>query len=317
MTASLNKDRKYLHWNNQRGISWIISRGYRWFKAKYLPSVRRLEQADLKTDRILLSDCYYQIGDIYDFIDCPKAAIKAYEVSFKLDPTHAEALRELGCMCERIGQYRKAVSVLKKSLNIDPEVEYGICEYESAVLNYGSPPLYDKNDICWRAREYLAQDKPGTAMRLLSNRRSVPARQVTACAHGVMDDSDGILDQWQRIANAKGSIEMGYADWFYIQDCVWDNAAFWGIIERCARRNRFNYGVWSLFPSLYSTVIKEPPNSRTPQGKAGKLRCNKRILLMSQYRIAHINRDSKLARKLSNRYPNWPEIRELKERLSN
>ena len=39
--------------------------------------------------------------------------------------------------------------------------------------------------------------------------------------------------------------------------------------------------------------------------------------MTTQYHIARINRDSKLARKLCDRYPNWPEIREkLKEKYA-
>jgi tetratricopeptide (TPR) repeat protein len=320
MKHSLEKDRKYLRWNNSRGIRWITNRGYRWFKQRYLPAVDRLEQANLKKDRFLLSDCYYQIGDVHDFNHCPKAAIAAYKKSFDLDPTHSEALREMGGMYERIGQYRKAVSILKKSLQINPNDECARMDYEFAQdsVEYGGPPLYEKRDTCWQARECLARDKPAAAQRLLKNKRAIPARQIIACVYGMLNKPDGIIDQWQRIAKARGMIELGYADWFYIEDCVWDNANFWEIIADCAKQNHFDHGVWRIIDSLYEIVIPQPDNVRPFQkSKADMLRCNKRVFLMAQYHIARVSRDANIARKLCDRYPNWPEIRELLQELTN
>ena len=319
MKRSLEKDRKYLRWNNRRGIAWITGRGYFWFRQRYLPAVRRVERANRKKDRFLLSDCYYQIGDVHDFNACPLAAIAAYMRSYDLDPTHAEALREMGDMYECIGQYRKAVSVLKKSLKINASAEYTQTDYEFALdlLKDGGPPLYKKDDTCWRARELLARDKPAAALRLLKNKRSIPARQIMACAYGMLNDTDGIIEQWQRIANARGMFETAWADWFYIGDCVWDSAIFWEILADCAKQNRFNYGVWPTTDSLWKTVIPYPPSGRIPRkSEAGRLRCNKRRFLTAQYHIARINRDSNLAEGLSRRYTNWPEIRELLERIS-
>jgi tetratricopeptide (TPR) repeat protein len=319
MKDSLEKDRKYLRWNNRRAVAWITGRGYFWFKQRYLHAVRRVERANRKKDRFLLSDCCYQIGDVHDFNDCPLAAIAAYKRSFDLDPTHAEALREMGVKYEDIGQYRKAVSVLKKSLKINPGDKNTQMDYEFALnsLKYGGPPLYKKGDTCWRARELLARDRPAAVLRLLKNKRSIPARQITACACGMLNDTDGIIEQWQRIAKARGMIETGYADWFYIEDCVWDNAIFWEIIADCARQNRFNHGVWPMIDSLWETVIPQPANVRSFQkSKADRLRYNKRCFMTAQYHIARINRDSNLAQKLSRRYTNWTEIRKLLEQIS-
>jgi tetratricopeptide (TPR) repeat protein len=319
MEHSLEKDRKYLRWNNRQRRAWTMGRGYFWFKQKYLPAVRRVEQANRKKDRFLLSNCYYLIGDVHDFNDCPLAAIAAYKRSFDLDQTHAKALQEMGVKLEDIGQYRKAVSILKKSLKINPDDENSQMDYEFALnsLKYGGPPLYRKGDTCWRARELLAWDRPAAVLRLLKNKRSIPARQIIACACGMLNDTDGIIGQWQLIAKARGMIETRYTDWFYIEDCVWDKAIFWEIIADCARQNRFNHGVWPMIDSLWETVIPQPGNARSLQeSKADKLRHNKRCFLTAQYHIARINCDSNLTQKLSRRYTNWMEIRKLLEQIS-
>ena len=313
MKASLEKDRKYLIWNNQRGIAHVISRDYRWFQDEYLPAVKQLEKAGLKKDRFLLSDCYYMISDIHDFNACPKTAIQAYRKSFELDPENAPALREIGSMYERMGYYKKAASALKKSLQIDPNDDFALSDYE--VLDTSGTPLYQKNDICWQAREYLAQNEPKSALKLLSKKRSIPARQITACAYGVLDDTDAALEQWSRIASAKGIIEMGFADWFYMTDPVWNHAAFWESIAQCAKQDRFTYGIWPIFDNLYDKVIPFPKH-RKRNSKADLKRCNKCNYLLAQYHIARINRNLKLAQKLLRQYPNWKEIEKLCKKLS-
>lgn len=315
MKKTLADDRKYLLWNNQRGIAWIMSRGYQWFTDRYLPAVSRLEQAGLRKDHFLLSYCYYEIGDVHDFNRCPMVAITAYKKSFELDDLHAEALRELGGMYENIGQYGKAASILKKSLKINPDDEFTVIQ-QNFVLNsikFGSTPFFKKDDLCWKAREYLAVNKPKAALRVLKNKRSISTRQTMAQAYGLLGDIEGIVDQWQHIGKAKGMIEMTYADWFYIDDHVENNAEFWEIIAGCARANRFKYSVWSIFNSLYETVVKFPTQRKS--NKADITRCNKCVFLMAQYNIAFIRRDRALAEKVFARYPNWPEMEELLEKL--
>ena len=126
MKHSLKKDRKYLIWNNQRGIAHVISQNYVWFKEKYLTAISRLEEARQKKDRPLLSWCYYMIGDVHDFNQCPRAAIQAYQKSVSLWQKNAAALREMANMHETMGQYKKATSLLKKSIQIDPNDEHAI-----------------------------------------------------------------------------------------------------------------------------------------------------------------------------------------------
>ena len=312
------KDRKYLYWNNSRGIAWIHSRGYRWFMDRYLPAVSRVEKAGFKKDQLLLTVSYYWIGDVHDFNGCPLAAIKAYKRSFEIWDLHSEALRELGGMYEDIGQYKNAVSALKKSVKMNPADKNAVGDYEGALesLKYGGTSLYEKGDICWQGRECLAKNKPKAALRLLKNRRSIPARQVMACAYGQLGDVEGVVDQWNRIGRGKGEIDVDRIDWFYIGDVLEDNAELCEILARCARDNRFMHlSIWSTFSSLYETVVPFPARRRMMYSKADRQRCNKRIFLMTQYNIARIRRDRVLAQKIFDRYPNWVEMGELLEKL--
>jgi tetratricopeptide (TPR) repeat protein len=314
MKSSLEKDRTYLNWHNSRGIAFVISRGYRWLKDKYLPAVCRLEKAGYNKDRFLLSDCYYMIGDIHDFNECPKAAIKAYQESFDWCPQNASALREIGTMYERMGHYKKASSILMQSFQIDPDDEWVISEYKD-TLDAGGVPLYRKEDICWQARECLAKDRPNSALKLLIKKKTVPARQIMACAYGMLDDTNAAIEQWRKIAKVKDFIEIRYADWFYMADAVWNHAAFWEAIEKCSKENRFTYGIWYCCDSLWEKVIPFPAH-RKRGSKLDLKRCNKRSFLLAQYHIARINRDSKLACKLFKQYPDWTDVEALCRKLS-
>ncbi len=312
MKHSLDKDRCFLKWHNRRGIAHVISRDYRWFKEQYLPAIERLERADMKKDRLLLGWCYYMIGDIHDFNECPKAAIKAYRKSYEVYP-HGEALREMGNMHERMGYYKKAKSLLKKALQMNPDDEWAKWDYE--FLSMSGAPLYGKNDRNWQARELLAQDKPAAALKLLDKKRSVQALQIKACAYGMLNDTEATLEQWRRIADGKEKIEVADADWFFMTDAVWNHADFWGIIAACAKQNRFSYGIWWMLDSLYNTVVPFPAHRRR-NSKADLKRCNKRDFLEAQYHIARIRRDVKLAGRLAKQYPKWKEIKALYKKLS-
>lgn len=313
MKPSPEKDRKYLNWHNQRGIAWVISRGYRWFKEKYLPAIHRLEKADFKKDRYLLGWCYYMIGDVHDFNRCPKAAIRAYKTSISLDSNNAAALREMGIMYETIGQYKKAASLLKKAIQIDPEDGFAIADLE--CLCSEGPPLYDKEDVYWQAREYLAQDNPKSALKLLANKRNIPARHIRACAYAVLNDKDAVIEQWNKISRVKNKIEVTFSDWFYMTDAVWDNSVFWEIVASCAKEDRFAYGVWPISNDVYEYVVRFPKR-RKRNSVADLSRCNKCNYLLAQYHIARINRDLKLAQQLFHKYPQWMEIEKLYYKLS-
>lgn len=321
MKTSLQKDRTYLEWNNSRGIRWTINRGYQWYMEKYLPAVQRIEKVSNIKDRFLLCDSYLMIGDIYDFIECPKAAIKAYKKSYKFCKQNSDPLIELGTMHERIGQYSKAAYYLKKSLKIEPENERAIHEYKSVQYSLDDPGclLYEETDVCWQAREAIARSQPKAALRLLKNKRTIQALQIKACAYAVLEGQANYLDQWQKIEKAKGMIEMYYADWFYIEDRLLKKSAIWEIFLNCAKQNRFKtWDHWPMWNSLYESIIKHPQtfSLRFSKSKAAVSRHNKRIVLQTQYEIARTNKDLNLAKKLSARYPQWPEINKLKDRLS-
>jgi tetratricopeptide (TPR) repeat protein len=292
----------------------VISRGYVWFKSVYCAYVLDLEQTSYHKDYSLLCDCYYMIGDVHDFNGSPKAAIKAYHKSFTWDPTCSAALREIGCMYSNMGELQKALSSLKKSLRIYPTDEHAISDYNYVLfqIEQDATGIYEENDVCWQAREKLAQDKPKLALRLLKHKRTMLARQIMANAYAMLDDLDSVLEQWQKIANGQSMIEMRHADWFYLYECVWDSVEFWELLASCAQQKRFDYSIWPMFESL-EQVIPHPLRRR--RSSADRSRCLRRVYLLTQYHVARLKHDHALANKLTLQYPKWPEIQNLAAKL--
>ena len=66
MNKNLDETVKYLRWYSQRtpgtygDWSWLIQ--------KYLPSIKKLEANKNPENKILISDSYYRVGDIFDFM---------------------------------------------------------------------------------------------------------------------------------------------------------------------------------------------------------------------------------------------------------
>ena len=293
----------------------MISRGYVWFKSVYCAYVLELEYKSHQKDYPLLYDCYYMIGDVHDFNESPKAAIKAYRKSLTWENKCSCALREIGSMYSYMGELQKALSFLKKSLRIYPNDEVAISDYNYVLFlieQQDDTGIYEENDVCWQARERLAQDKPKLALRLLNHKRTMLARQIMANAYAVLNDFDNVLEQWQKIANGKGIIEMRHADWFYLTECVWDSIEFWELLASCVQQKRFDYSIWPMFKSLEQVI---PHPSRRRRSSADRSRCLKRVYLLTQFHVARLKHDYALANKMALRYPKWPEIQKLAAKL--
>ena len=313
-SSFITEDRRYLKWYVQRGISRLEGMGYRWFVGTWIPRVQRLEAASTGTeDAFLLSDCYYLIGDVHDFHDAPKAAMRAYKKSFSLDASHVETLRELGTCSDRIGKYDDAIRYFRRYLRARPGDEsiQGDLVTSEIDKRFSSSPLYRAGDALWDARELLAKDRPDRALSLLRRKRRVKARKLRAAAHGALGCGDGVLSEWRGIARSSGPIEMEYTDWFYLPDTIWDLQEFWQLLAGC--RGRFTYGIWFMHDDL--PTLQSPSDGRsTPKVTPAQSRA--RIKLHIEYHLARTGHDGDLARSLARRYPAWSEAVQLAAKMN-
>jgi len=266
--------------------------------------VNRLEQAARHaSDRELLADCYFMMGDVHFFNDAPRAAIRAYKRSHHVDPEHECPLYEIASQYSLMGRYEEAIRFLKRVLAICPDDEIALTEIDRAQrdMRQASPPAHREGDALWDSAELLARSMPKAALRRLARKRSVGARKLRAYA--ALSDAEGVLHEWHGIERTSGPIETEYVDWFYLEDVVWDDVRFWRSLQHCAARLRF--GVWAFHRAEYRRL----PEELLTDGSV--LRSRARVRLVLRYHIARTSGDLGRIRSLAARYPDWPEAAEL------
>lgn len=311
MKSQEEKDRTYLRWNIQRGISWIHYRGYHWFVHQYLPAIQCIEaKVNTPEDYELLSDAYYYVGDVHFFNDAPFAAIRAYKKSVAYDPSQAEVLSEIGRYYSMIGRYAKAQYYLQQALAIrpdDPDAHSDL-EIMKHDMAHDFVPIFQKDSLIWKIHECLAQQKFTNVLRLLHDQTSVQASQYRMNVYGALHQPESLLAEWKKIAEAQGGLVMQWRDWFYIKSVIWNSPEFWSIFLQCSHRFQHG-GVWCLHESLW-TVIPSPKRPKIGS-KADLLRLQKRLKLYAQYQLARIHHDDRSAESLASSYPQWVEAVQL------
>lgn len=320
--SNKRKDISYIQWHASRGVSWMHGRGYRWFKDDFYPRVLRLEAvASSRSDRATLSVAWYLIGDIHDFNEAPKAAIRAYRKSVQFNPGHGEAYRELGSMYTGMGKYRAAIRHCERAVALNPRDVYSVDGLNDARLELArdEAPLFKADDWSWQTRELLARRQFRKALRELEGRKSVLAMQYRACALAGLNKKDETLAEWRRIARAKRAIKLNWVDWYFITDVVFDEPDFWRSILDCRNRfwhrdGGFRYGTSWGFASLREIVFPRD-ESVGWESAAYRRRIERMHKAYTQYQLARTSKDVALARRLAKKYPNWPEAASLVPRL--
>ena len=131
-------DLSWIKWHARRGVSWVHNQGYRWVKDRYVPALKRLEQASQSRQvKEILVDGYFVLGDVHDFNSAPMQAVKAYRKSIKYFPDPdfwSEPWREMGNMYSNVGRYDEAIKCLKRALRINPANKFAIGDLE--VVEY-------------------------------------------------------------------------------------------------------------------------------------------------------------------------------------
>ena len=300
------KDISFLTRWGKRGLLRIHGRGFEFVKDEFFPAIERLaEKSKTKTEKGLVADSYYFLGDIHDFNDAPKAAIRAYKKGITFFPhlNYAEGFhREIGCMYERMGKYKTAIKYIKKSLKIYADDKYaqGDLECVEWSLKRGDPPLYKAGDWKWEVNELLAQTKPKKALQILLKRKSLKAALLRARAYGVLNEADHQLSEWKKLKTITGPIALEYGDWFFLMDKNDDSVEFWKILYTV--RKRIQPGIFVVYDSLYTYY--------------SQLSINRKSSEAISFIIAKLSKNTTKLKQLSKKYPKWLEPKqELKKLL--
>lgn len=289
----------------EKGVGGTHYKGYMWLNRTFLPALKRAENDELTSERkMYLADAYYVLGDIHDFNDAPRAAIKAYSKSIALYPSSG-AWREIGGMQANIGNRLEAIKCLETALSIDPEDEYAISDLEYIKDDHIDSQLFKEGDIFWDVRELLAKDAIDDALILLKKNNSLSAILHRARVYGAKGDDSGYLRELEKIKSKKKRFKLEWGDWFYLPNKLWDSGAFWKLLIEFLPR--LKPGVAPSDGSLALNYYKELNKN---QNKNNESKTVKLTFLFHYYRCT---KNYKKILQLSKKYPKWKEpAKELK-----
>lgn len=273
----------------------VYDRGYQWSKRKFLPALKALARSSRAHDRVIAGSAYYVLGDVHDFNEAPLAAIRAYRCCTRLWPAAGPAWREIGGMYDRMGEYEKALRMLRKAVRVDPSDDNAVSDLEIFEEYPLSSPWYRLGDPYWQSSEFLAVSKHAQALGVLAGKRSQRADRFRARVYGAIEDGPRVLDSWRRVAKQSGRLRIDNADWFFLPVAIWNNPEFWTIFSGLASRIE-DWGFLKGHEDLDA---------------AGR----ERFELFLRYHLARTQHNLAAARKLSSRHPQWKEAARLVKRL--
>ena len=299
-----------------KGIAWLHSAGYQWVSTRFLPCITIVESnVQSKTDRLLLSDAYYLLGDIHHFNNSPLAAIEAYKRSIAFDPLHAEAWRELACMHKCVGESQFAREAIAESLRLNKSDKNAQGDFEDiqelSADAYELPSLDRGGDVLWDCQELLSNGHIYIALERLEGRKSIAAGLLRLRAFGMLNDIKKVTDGWKEFACSKGRLRLMRPDWYYMPKEIYDSAIVWKTIKKLGPQ-------WLEYYPQHNSLNKTIPIwDGTPKSmRAIEKQQTKCRHMIVEYQIARTSKDLKMVEKLHEQNPNWAEVKRLKKILS-
>ena len=231
-TASL---KKFLEKTEEEGIANLYNKGYQWFKSHYLPRLRLADEL-LPNDLALIADSWYFVGDVYDFNEMPLLAIDAYRKVLAYDEDADGAYRELSHMYERIGAYQEALEFVNKALEYAPDDEE-LMDSKAEIqdsINYTTEPYLTVDNKAWQWGEWIGQERPQLvleAAKEVGAEANTEELQRLAQAYAILGEDEDYIATWKRIVELQESLDLSYADWFYLPIGVAKQASFWELLK--------------------------------------------------------------------------------------
>jgi len=193
--------------------------GHAWLRSEVLPAIVALTHAalthatptpttpraatgtdttDARADATLLAAAWTLVGEVYELVDAPRAAVAAYTRARRLVP-HVPELRAL----------RADAQAAAKSAPRDAVSE---------------------------AAELLAADRARAALAQLSKLRSARALLARARTYGALGDAAQVIATFAALRNTRGPLRLELADWFYLPDAAFESPALWRALARLVPR---------------------------------------------------------------------------------
>ncbi|MCH2023494.1 MAG: hypothetical protein MK207_13545 [Saprospiraceae bacterium] len=282
---------------NQGVVKLHIS-GYRWFKSIWLP---RLGLADLLIPEhaALLADCWYLMGDVYDFNCAPLKAIECYKKAIQYDESIDGAYREIANMYKQIGHYSKALNYINIAIDMMPDNTEIKAEKEEIqdCINYDVEPFLTDNNQCWKLNEKLANQEFDFIIQLVSqiDNPELNIIQCLARAYGAQANFEKYLETWGQITNSNLTFSLEYADWFYMPDEILNSSEIWQMIKSASGRiDEANFMIFDSFTENYGNQLTK----------------NQVVNLIADFYIFKANSNKQGIKNLVEKFPLWKELKE-------
>jgi tetratricopeptide (TPR) repeat protein len=295
MPMNFESDEEMFHFVSDKGISSTHSQGYFWFWRKFMPALDKATTIG-EISHELIAGCYYVAGDVHDFNEAPKAAIRCYEQALEFGPEMGAAHREIASMLGRMGKNKKALVHSDKALALNPKDKHALSDRDKYVRETRlSPPLYKKEDRVWAANEHLAKGNPRAAVKVLKRKKGKRAKRAMIHCYGALEKTQDYLGAWRELAASVKELEFTYADWFFMEDGVYSEPELWEILF--SSKAEFK-GVFTVFDGLDESE------------RYCSLSTHDKIRLRLEYYVYAQSGDFDGLRRLNKLYPEWVELRD-------
>lgn len=281
------------------GIATLHSRGYQWFKSEFLPYLNLGDT--LLTDEVeLLADCWYIVGDVYDFNGTPLKAIESYKKALEYDDEVDGAYREIANMYEQIGAYSEALEYINVAIEKMPDEEE-LLEERAAIqdsINYTVEPYLTEENQAWVLSEELAEGKSEAVIATIIaiENPEVAVLQCLAKAYGMEGKEEAYFSTWERILNTEESLSLNYADWFYMPRAIYNSDKTWLLIKQLSPR--IEEAIFIEFDSLNEHY-------------AETLTQEEELNLICDFHVYRLTENQTELENLAAEYPLWEEVQDL------
>lgn len=298
---------QFLQQHEEAGIAALHAQGYQWFKSEWMPRIRLADEL-LANQTELLADCWYLVGDVYDFNGAPLQAIQAYQQCLAYDENVDGAYRELAYHYELTGQYAEALTHVQKALGRLPEtvedeevaetleiLREELLDLQGSIqdsLNYTVEPYLTSNNQAWVLSEQLAREEFKAVVTTVTALEAPNSSllQRLAQAYAALGNIPAYQATWQQIAQQNDALEIGYADWFYLPTEVATQVDFWTCIKQVA-------------PRVSELEINQHSSLEEVYGE--RLTAAELTTLVAQYHQYHCTQDQAGINNLQHQYPEW------------
>lgn len=290
------KLQRFLVKTENQGISMLYNRGYQWIKSNFLPHLNLAEEV-LPDAAEVIADCWYLMGDVYDFNDAPLKAIEHYERALACDEDTDGAYREIGMSYQQIGRYQEALDYINIALERMPDDEE-LMDVKASIqddINYNHTPYWGEDNAIWQVNELLAKEafEEVIAKVTAMDNPELVLLQGLAKAYGAQNDIDAYLQTWEQIVQSEEHFHLEYSDWFYMPKEIYKGARIWELIQQA--QLRIDEANFIYFDSLFENYEDELP-------------LVKLVDLICQFQIHRAKSATAAIQQLAKDYPLWEEV---------